>query len=106
MATGDDPLRSAAPERARTLAASVTQRIACGEQAGQPVRRMGSGLGYEGASPTLTGPRCTRVHGVSLHANTQVPAPRRDQLERLLRDTARGAGALERLAEAAKGELV
>src|SRR5712692_3488834 len=42
----------------------------------------------------------------TLHANTQVPAHRRDQLERLLRYTARGAVALERLEEAANGELV
>ena len=42
----------------------------------------------------------------SLHLNTQVPAHRRDQLERLLRYTARGAVALERLEAAANGELV
>ena len=106
VATGYDPLLSEAPELARTLAASVTQRIAFGERAGQPVRRIGSGFGYEGESPALTGPRCASVHGFSLHANTQVPAHRRDQLERLLRYTARGAVALERLEEAANGELV
>jgi hypothetical protein len=106
VATGYDPLLSEAPELARTLAASVMQRIAFGERAGQPVRRIGSGFGYEGESPALTGPRCASVHGFSLHANTQVPAHRRDQLERLLRYTARGAVALERLEEAANGELV
>ena len=56
--------------------------------------------------PTLTGSRCASVHGFSLHANTQVPAQRRDQLERLLRYTARGAVALERLAEDPNGDLV
>jgi Putative transposase len=106
VATGYDPLLSEAPELARTLAASVMQRIAFGERAGQPVRRIGSGFGYEGESPALTGPRCASVHGFSLHAHTQVPAHRRDQLERLLRYTARGAVALERLEEAANGELV
>ena len=45
-------------------------------------------------------------HGFSLHANTQVPGHRRDQLERLLRYTARGAVTLERLAEDAHGDLV
>lgn len=54
-------------------------------RAGQKVRRIGSGFGYEGESPTLTGPRCASVNGFSLHANTQVPAHRRDQLERLIR---------------------
>jgi hypothetical protein len=106
MATGYDPLLDNEPELARTMAASVTQRIAFGERAGQTVRRIGSGFGYEGERPALAGPRCASVHGFSLHANTQVPAHRRDQLERLLRYTARGAVALERLAEDAHGDLV
>jgi hypothetical protein len=63
-------------------------------------------LAYEGERPELTGPRCARVNGFSLHANTQVPAHRRDQLERLIRYTSRGAVALERLAEDANGEIV
>jgi hypothetical protein len=42
------------------------------------------------ARMTLTGPRCASVQGFSLHANTQVPAHRRDQLECLLQYTARG----------------
>jgi Transposase zinc-binding domain/Putative transposase len=33
VATGYDPLRDTAPELARTMAASVQQRVACGEQA-------------------------------------------------------------------------
>ena len=45
-----------------------------------------------GGFPIL--PRCASVHGLSLHATTQVPAHRRDQLERLLRYMARGAVAL------------
>ncbi len=97
MATGYAPLLDSEPELARTLAASVTQRIAFGERAGQHVRRIGPGFGYEGESPALTGPRCARLDGFSLHANTQIPAHRRDQLERLIRYTARGAVALERL---------
>jgi hypothetical protein len=40
--------------------------------------------------PALTSPRCASVQGFSLHANTQVPAHRRNQLERLMRYTARG----------------
>jgi hypothetical protein len=104
--TGYDPLMIDEPALAGTLAASVTQRIACGERAGQQVRRIGSGFGYEGERPTLTGPRCASVHGFSLHANTQVPAHRRDQLECLIRYTVRGAVALERLEEDAQGDLV
>ena len=104
--TGYDPVREDDPELARTMAASVQQRIAFGERAGQPVRRIGSGFGYEGERPTLTGTRCASVNGFSLHANTQVPAHRRDQLERLLRYTARGAVSLERLEVNADGDLL
>ena len=106
MATRYDPLGDDAPELARTMAASVQQRIAFGERAGQQVRRMGSGFGAEGEAPTLTDPRCASVQGFSLHANTQVPAHRRDQLEHLIRYTARGAVSLERLAQDANGDLV
>ena len=88
------------------MAASVQQRIAFGERAGQKVRRIGSGFGLEGERPTLTGTRCASVHGFSLHANTQVPAHRRDQLERLLRYTARGAVSLERLEVNAVGDIL
>ena len=48
VATGYDPLRDTEPELARTMVASVKQRIAFGERAGQKVRRIGSGFGYEG----------------------------------------------------------
>ena len=49
--TGYDPLLDDAPELARTLAASVQQRIAFGERAGQKVRRIGAGFGPEGERP-------------------------------------------------------
>ncbi len=88
------------------MSASVRQRIAFGERAGQRVRRIGAGFGAEGESPTLTGTRCASVHGFSLHANTHIPAHRRDQLERLIRYTARGAVSLERLAYDATGDLI
>ena len=106
VATGYDPLRDHEPALARTMAASVQQRIACGERAGQPVRRIGAGFGHEGEAPRLTGPRCACVHGFSLHAQTQIPAHRRDQLERLIRYTARGAVSLERLTHDANGDRV
>src|SRR5262245_60470645 len=88
------------------MAASVQHRIACGERAGQYVRRIGSGFGYEGEAPRLTGPHCASVNGFSLHAHTAIPTHRRDQLEQLLRYTARGAVALERLQEDANGDLL
>lgn len=106
VVTEYDPLREDTPELAQTLAASVQQRLAFGERAGQQVRRIGAGFGVDGEAPTLTGPRCANVQGFSLHANTHVPAHRRDQLERLIRYTARGAVSLERLTQDANGDLV
>jgi hypothetical protein len=47
---GYDPLLDTEPELARTMASSVKQRIAFGERAGQKVRRIGSGFGYERAA--------------------------------------------------------
>jgi hypothetical protein len=61
VATGYDPLRDHEPELARTMVASVQQRLACGERAGQHVRRIGSGFGHEGEHPTLAGPHCASV---------------------------------------------
>src|SRR5262249_51344628 len=106
VATGYDPLHDTAPELARTMAASIQQRIAFGERAGQPVRRIGAGFGAEGEMPRLTGPHCASVNGFSLHAHTAIPAHRRDQLEQLIRYTARGAVSLERLQADANGDLV
>ena len=44
--------------------------------------------------------------GVTTAANTHVPAHRRDQLERLIRYTARGAVSLQRLTLDANGDLI
>jgi len=106
VAPGYEPLLDNEPALAHTMAASVKQRIACGERAGQKVRRIGSGFGYAGELPALTGPRCASVGGFALHANTEVPAHRRDQLERVMRYTARGAVSLECPAEDAHGDRV
>ncbi len=70
------------------------------------MRGIGSGFGDEGDSPTLTGTRCASVPVFSLHANTHSPAHRRDQMERLIRYTARGAVSLERLEYDANGDLL
>jgi Putative transposase len=106
MATGYDPWVDDGPEWARTLSASVQQRIAFGERAAQKVRRMGSGVGSEGERPPLSGTRCASLQGFSHHANPHLPAHRRDPLERLLRYTARGARSLERLAQDEGGDLL
>src|SRR6516165_882134 len=64
VATGYDPLGEDEPALARTMAASVQQRIAFGERAGQPVRRIGSGFGHEGEHPICIKLSClTHNHG-------------------------------------------
>src|SRR5262249_26854979 len=93
-------------EFAHTMAASVQQRIAFGERAGQHVRRIGAGFGAEGEAPRLTGPRCARVHGFSLHANTAIPAHRRDQRAQLIPSSAPRGVSLARLQQAANGERI
>ena len=105
VATRYDPLVDAEPELARILSVSVQQRIAFGERAGQRVRRIGSSFGYEGEGSTLSGTRCASVHGFSLHANTDIPAHCRDQLERLIRYTP-GGMSLERLSQDAHGDFL
>jgi hypothetical protein len=106
MAPDSAPVHNYELDLTRTMAASVTQHIAFGERAGQKVQRIGLGFGYEGEQPALTGTPCASVNGFSLHANTQVPAHPRDQLERLIRYTVRGAVTLERLEEAVNGDFV
>jgi hypothetical protein len=50
--------------------------------------------------------RYASVNRFSLHANTDVAVHRRDQLERLLRYTARGAVSFEWLTQDTNGDLV
>ena len=57
-------------------------------------------------SQDLTAQLHTIIRATISQYCTQVPAHRRDQLERLLRSMARGAVALERLHEDARGDLV
>ena len=105
VATGYAPCVTtlpSSPRPRRPPSSSVSPRGA-GRSAG-PAHRLR--LWRRGRDATLTGPRCASVHGFSLYANTQVPAHRCDQLERLLRSTARGAVSLERLAQDANGDLV
>lgn len=65
--TGYDPLVDDEPELARTMATSVQQRIAFGERAGEKVRRIDSGFGHDGESPTLSGTRCAIIVRILRH---------------------------------------
>ena len=69
---------------------TLTQRTRCASVNGFPL-----------ATASAIGPK-----GLSLHANTEIPAHRRDQLERLMRYSARGALSLERLEQDATGALL
>jgi hypothetical protein len=61
-------------------------------RAGQTTRLLDCiGIGYAGGLPVLTRSCRACIKGLSLHANTYVPAHQRDQLERVMRSTARGS---------------
>ena len=98
---GSNPFAAQEPLFASAVAASLQGRVALGPRAGQPVRRLRSA-----ADVTATGRRSARLEGFSLHADVAVPAPRRDQLERLVRDLVRPPLALDRLTESTGGQLL
>ena len=72
-------------------------RIAFGERAGQKVRRIGRGFGYEDELPMVKGKRCYSVNGFTMHANRYIGPQERSKLEELLAYGARGSFANERL---------
>ena len=89
------------------VAASIRGIIAFGPNAGQKVRKIGSGFGFEGESPMIKGPKCATIHGFSLHAGTHVGKHQRDKLKMLVRYLARPPVAGTRLKESSShpGEL-
>ena len=78
-------------------AASAAMKIAFGERAGQKVRRIGRGFGYEEEVPMVKGPRCYAVNGFTIHANRYLGPQERGKLEELLAYGARGSFSNERL---------
>jgi hypothetical protein len=100
-----DPLASEQPLLAALYDASVRGRVATGPRAGQRVQRFGDRIDV-GDLPTLSGPRCAAVGGLSLHANVAVPPRDRKRLERLCRYVARPPLATERLSRLPDGKLV
>ncbi|MGK5089669.1 transposase [Bdellovibrionota bacterium FG-2] len=85
--------------------ASVKNKIALGERAGQRVRKMGS-FGIEGELPLKEGVRCASIGGFSLHANTVIEKDEKERLEKLCRYVARPPIAEGRLSEASNGDLI
>jgi hypothetical protein len=84
-------------------AASVQGRIGLGNNAGQPVLRIGRGSAR--CKVRCAGERCADVEGFSLHADVRIPARERLWLERLARYVLRPPLATERLAETGDGRL-
>ena len=98
-----DPAADDSPLLAGCYAASVGQRVATGERAGQRVRRVGR---REGQYEARLGPRHGHVDGFDLHADIEVPAWNTLSLERLLRYCARPALSHDRLSVAEAGQLL
>ena len=91
-----DPLSRDQPWLAGLYAAAVSGKVAFGPNAGRRVTRIGDQIDPE-SMDALASPRCSRVAGFSLHANTSVAAADRRRLERLCRYCARPPIATERL---------
>ena len=101
-----DPLFEEDPTYASCMSVSVKNQIALGERRGQRVRFIGSGFGYEGEQPALKGKLCAMVNGFSLHAAVRIPRHRRDQLERLIRYTARSSVCMDRMSITETGDII
>ena len=98
---GADPLQETSPLFASCVAASIQNKTALGDRAGQRVRR----LGVHPLESQVTGPSSASDRGFSLHAGVVVRAKERDKRERLIRYVARPSLALERLEKMPDGNL-
>ena len=86
-------------------AASIQNKIAVGERAGEQVRKIGS-FGLDGEPAFYVAERCANLGGFSLHANTSVLAHKKEDLEKLCRYVARPPIAEMRLKEVADGGVI
>ena len=66
------------------LGASVQSRIAFGPRAGQYVRKIGKGFGFDEEAPLVKGTKCATINGFNLQAATFVAASQRSRLEALV----------------------
>ena len=88
------------------LGASVQSKIAFGPRAGQYVRKIGKGFGYEEEVPLAKGVKCATINGFNLHAAVYVGPQQRDRLERLVSYVTRPPIAIDRLSVREDGDLV
>jgi hypothetical protein len=100
-----DPLFQDHESLTAALAASIGGKIAFGPNAGNYVRKIGGGFGYEGEVPLAKGKLCFSVNGFSLHANTAINTHARDRLYKLIEYIARGPLSNERLEILANGDV-
>ncbi len=100
-----DPLAREEPGLAGLYAASVSNRIAGGPNAGRRAVAK-SELADPEALDARTSRRCANVNGYSLHANVAIRENDRLQLERLIRYAARPPIAAERLEQLDDGRLL
>jgi hypothetical protein len=100
-----DPLFQDHESLTAALTASISGKIAFGPNAGNYVRKIGGGFGYEGEVPLAKGKRCYSVNGFSLHANTAINTHARDRLYKLIEYIARGPLSNDRLEILANGDV-
>jgi hypothetical protein len=88
------------------MAASIQSKIAFGERAGQMVRRVGSGFGYEEETPPVKGTQCATINGFNLHAKVGIAADARDRLLQLIKYVTRPPISNKRLTMKENGDLL
>ena len=101
----DDPLFDESPALGAATKASISHLVALGERAGQRVRFIGRGFGYEEDEPKFKGRHCAELSGFTLHCATRIRATDRKGLEKLLMYMARGPIAATRLTRDDEGNL-
>jgi hypothetical protein len=97
----NDPLAEQNPLLAQCIAASVQNKIALGDRAGQRVRK----FMIHPLEVTHPSTQCAQMRGFSLHGAVAVPAKKRDRLEKLIRYVARPSIALSRMSETSDGDI-
>jgi hypothetical protein len=102
----DDDLFQNNAAFATCVSASVGYKIGFGENAGQPIRKVGSGWGNMDDEPFPTSRRCFLVNGFSLHANTFIKAGNIKRLEQLCNYILRPPIAVDRMSKLPDGNIL
>ena len=97
----ENPLKDSLFEESESIhlatQASLSGRIAFGPYAGQRVRRLGGGFGYDEEIPFAKGRLCYTQNGFSIHAARSINSLDRKGLEQLITYIARGPISNDRL---------